>query len=43
MDKVIDYANQVAALGYGLEDQYFINFTTSAKKEIIFTSPTGTP
>ena len=43
MDKVIEYANQVAALGYGLEDQYFVNFTTSAQKEIIFTSPTGTP
>lgn len=43
MDKVIDYADEVAALGYALEDQYFINFTTAAQTEIIFTSPTGSP
>jgi starch-binding outer membrane protein, SusD/RagB family len=43
MDKVIEYADEVASLGYALEPEYFVNFTTSASKEIIFTSPTGTP
>lgn len=41
MDKVIAYADAVTASGYSLEDEYFLNFTTAASKELIFTSPTG--
>jgi hypothetical protein len=43
MTKVITYCDAVAGAGYALEPQYFTNFTTSASKEIIFTSKEGTP
>ncbi len=43
MNKVIQYCDAVTAAGYGLETEYFTNFSTSATKEIIFTSPEGTP
>lgn len=43
MDKVIGYADAVEAAGYSLEEDYFINFSTAASKEIIFTSASGTP
>lgn len=43
MDKVIEYCDKVTAAGFDLEDDYFANFSTSAAKEVIFTSPEGTP
>lgn len=43
MNKVIEYADAVAAAGYSLEDDYFTNFTTAATNEIIFTSAAGSP
>jgi hypothetical protein len=43
MNKVIQYCDAVTAAGYGLETEYFTNFSTGATKEIIFTSPEGTP
>lgn len=43
MDKVIEYADAVAADGYSLEANYFDNFSPNATSEIIFTSPTGSP
>ncbi|WP_229244199.1 RagB/SusD family nutrient uptake outer membrane protein [Emticicia sp. CRIBPO] len=43
MDKVIGYANAVAASGYALESDYFTNFSTTASKEIIFVSLEATP
>ncbi len=43
MNKVIQYCDAVTAAGYGLESEYFTNFSTGATKEIIFTSPEGTP
>lgn len=43
MNKVIQYCDAVTAAGYGLETEFFTNFSTAATKEIIFTSPEGTP
>lgn len=43
MNKVIQYADAIAATGYGLESEYFTNFSTNATKEVIFTSIEGTP
>ncbi len=43
MNKVIAYCDAVTAAGYSLESDYFTNFSTSAAKEIIFTSLQGTP
>ena len=43
MNKVIQYCDAVTAAGYDLESEYFTNFSTAASKEIIFTSPEGTP
>lgn len=43
MNKVIKYCDDVTAAGYSLETEYFTNFGTGATKEIIFTSPEGTP
>jgi starch-binding outer membrane protein, SusD/RagB family len=41
MTKVIDHVNAVTADGYALENDYFANFTPDAKKELVFTSPSG--
>ncbi|HEY9008427.1 RagB/SusD family nutrient uptake outer membrane protein [Ohtaekwangia sp.] len=43
MDKVIGYVDAITADGYSFEPQYFDNFRTVASKELIFTSPSGTP
>jgi starch-binding outer membrane protein, SusD/RagB family len=43
MDKVIQYADAVAASGYSLEKNYFDNFTTNAKTEVIFVTNEGSP
>jgi hypothetical protein len=43
MTKVVQYCDAVTADGYDLEDNYFTNFSTSASKEIIFTSEAGSP
>ena len=43
MNKVIQYCDAVTAAGYGLETEYFTNFSTGATKEVIFTSAEGTP
>jgi starch-binding outer membrane protein, SusD/RagB family len=43
MNKVIEHCDAVTALGFTLEDEYFTNFSTAGGKEIIFTSPEGTP
>jgi len=43
MDKAIAYVNAVEAAGFKYETNYFNNFSTSAKSEILFTSPEGTP
>lgn len=43
MDKVIQYADAVAASGYSLNPDYFNNFTSTAANEVILTSPEGTP
>jgi hypothetical protein len=43
MDKVIQYSDAVTAAGYSLEKEYFDNFKTSAKSEVIFVTNEGTP
>lgn len=43
LDKVIQYADAVAADGYGLEDEYFTAFSGNAAKEPILVSNQGTP
>jgi len=43
MDKVIGYVDAIKLDGYNFEPEYFNNFSTDASKEIIFTSPSGTP
>ncbi|WP_026628611.1 RagB/SusD family nutrient uptake outer membrane protein [Dyadobacter alkalitolerans] len=43
MDKVIQYANAVAADGFSLEKDYFKNFSKTAASEVIFVSIEGTP
>jgi starch-binding outer membrane protein, SusD/RagB family len=43
MNKVIKYADDVAAAGYALEDDYFKNFSKNAATEVIFTTAEGTP
>ena len=43
MNKVIAYADAVAADGYSLETNYFNNFTQTANSEIILTSAEGSP
>lgn len=43
MNKVVQYCDAVTAAGYSLESEYFTNFSTAAAKEVIFTSPEGTP
>lgn len=41
MDKVIQHADAVIALGYTLEPNYFDNFSTDGDSELIFTVDTG--
>lgn len=43
MNKVIAYADAVAADGYSLQSNYFDNFSTTANAEVIFTSAEGSP
>ncbi|MBL0743623.1 RagB/SusD family nutrient uptake outer membrane protein [Chryseolinea lacunae] len=43
MDKVVEYVDAVTDEGYSFEDDYFMNFSKNASKEIIFTSSSGTP
>ncbi|MCU0444831.1 MAG: RagB/SusD family nutrient uptake outer membrane protein [Microscillaceae bacterium] len=43
MDKVISYADAIAADGYALEDEYFKPFTNTANTDVILTSPEGSP
>jgi starch-binding outer membrane protein, SusD/RagB family len=43
MDKVIAYCDAVTADGYSLEPKYFDNFSIASSKEVIFTSPDGSP
>lgn len=43
MNKVIAYADAVAADGYSLQSNYFDNFSNTANAEVIFTSAEGTP
>lgn len=43
MDKVVQYADAVAAAGYSLEDEYFNNFKNTAATEVIFTTAEGNP
>ncbi|GAA4400327.1 RagB/SusD family nutrient uptake outer membrane protein [Nibrella viscosa] len=43
MDQVVKYVDAITAAGFKLSSSYFTNFTATAKDEIIFTSPEGTP
>lgn len=43
MAKVIEVVDEIIADGYALEDDYFNNFTSSARNEIILASPQGSP
>lgn len=43
MTKVINAVDAITADGYSLEDNYFTNFSTTASKEVIFTSVDGSP
>lgn len=43
MDKVVAYCDAITADGFGLEDQYFDNFSKASTKEVILTSTNGSP